>query len=170
MSTPFSFGDLLALSRQSWIKQLTRRLDDLGYRDYRPTDSAAARLLDAGPLSVGQLGWLLGVTRQAARKVIQGLEDRGLATVEPDESDGRKSNAVLTPLGRKYAAAIISVVEELNAKVASSVSPDDFAVAGAVLRSVLADAWELERANLLVPPLGDGAADRQTEPYAAAGG
>ena len=37
-------------------------------------------MLWQGPLPVGRLGAGLGVTRQAARKVADGLEQRGYAT------------------------------------------------------------------------------------------
>jgi hypothetical protein len=73
----YRFGDLLALTRQSWLGQMSGRLQRLGYADYRRSDAAALRTLLRGPLPVGQLGTVLGVTRQAVRKVADGLEQRG---------------------------------------------------------------------------------------------
>src|SRR6202451_1931875 len=122
-STPtYRFGDLLALTRQSWLGQLTSRLERLGYADYRRTDAAAVRMLWGGPLPVGQLGPGLGVTRQAARKVADGLEQRGYATTERDSRHTRQLNITLTQLGRDYAVAVISVIAELNREVAARVS------------------------------------------------
>ena len=146
-STPtYRFGDLLALTRQSWLGQMTSRLERLGYVDYRRSDAAALRMLWRDPLPVGRLGTGLGVTRQAARKVADGLEQRGYATTERDSRDTRQLNVTLTQLGREYARAITAVIEELNREVAGRVSPDQLAAADTVLRAALFDDSARQRA------------------------
>jgi len=70
------------------------------------------------------------VTRQAARKVADGLEQRGYATTERDSRDTRQLNVTLTQLGRDYARAITAVISELNREVAGRVSPDQLAAGG----------------------------------------
>ena len=103
-STPtYRFGDLVALARLSWLGQMTSRLERLGYAGYRRGDSAVLRMLLPDPLPVGRLGAGLGVTRQAARKVADALEQRGYATTERDSRDTRQLNVTLTQLGRDYA-------------------------------------------------------------------
>jgi DNA-binding MarR family transcriptional regulator len=148
----YRFGDLLALTRQSWVGQMTSRLDRLGYPDYRRSDAGAVRMLFLGPLPVGQLGAVLGVTRQAARKVADGLEQRGYATTERDTRDTRQLNVTLTPAGRRYARAIAAVVWELNLEVAARVSPAELAAADAVLRAALFDDSTRQRASRVPPP------------------
>jgi len=138
-STPYRFGDLLALARQSWIRQMSAGLAAAGYADYRRSDAGAVRLLQRGPRSIGQLGEALGITRQAARKVAAGLEQRGLATVRRDERDGRQFNIALTASGDGYAEAIRAVINNLNRGLTGKVTPDQLAAADAVLRAVLAD-------------------------------
>src|SRR5579863_5369560 len=113
----YRFGDLLALTRQSWIGQMTSRLERLGYADYRRSDAAALPMLWRSSLAVGRLGAGLGVTRQAARKVADGLQQRGYATTERDSRDTRQLNVTLTQLGRDYALAVIAVIAELNREV-----------------------------------------------------
>jgi Transcriptional regulators len=137
-STPaYRFGDLLALARQSWITQLAAGLAALGYPDYRRSDSAAARLLRRGPMPVGRLGDALGVTRQAARKVVSGLEGRGFAEVRRDQADARQRNVLLTAEGEAYADALGRVIDRLNRAVARRVTPEELVAADAVLRAVL---------------------------------
>jgi DNA-binding MarR family transcriptional regulator len=154
-STPtYRFGDLLALTRQSWLGQMTSRLERLGYADYRRSDAGALRMLWRDPLPVGQLGAGLGVTRQAARKVADALEQRGYATTERDSRDTRQLKVTLTQLGRDYARAITAVIEELNREVAGRVSPSQLAAADAVLRSALFDDSARQRASRLPPPPG----------------
>ena len=151
---PYRFGDLLALTRQSWIGQISSRLELLGHVDYRPSDAGALRMLWQGPLSVGRLGESLGVTRQAARKVADGLEQRGYAMTERDSRDTRQLNITLTQLGRDYALAIILIIRELNREVAEQVSPAELAAADTVLRAALFDDSARQRASRIPRPPG----------------
>ena len=151
-TSTYRFGDLLALTRQSWLGQMSGRLQRLGYADYRRSDAAALRTLLRGPLPVGRLGTVLGVTRQAARKVADGLEQRGFATTERDSRDTRQLNVTLTPAGQDYARAITAVIEELNREVARRVNPAQLAAADAVLRAALFDDSARQRAGRLPPP------------------
>ena len=154
-STPaYRFGDLVALARLSWVGQMTSRLERLGYAGFRRGDAAVMRVLWPGPLPVGRLGAGLGVTRQAARKIIDALEQRGYATTERDSRDTRQLNVTLTPVGRDYARAVIAVTEELNREVAGRVSQAQLAAADTVLRAALFDDSARQRAGQLPPPPG----------------
>ena len=148
----YRFGDLVALVRWSWLGQMTSRLERLGYAGYRRGDAAVLRMLLPDPLPVGRLGAGLGVTRQAARKVADALEQRGYATTERDSRDTRQLNVTLTQLGRDYARAVTAVVEELNREVAGRVSPDQLTAADTVLRAALFDDSARQRASRLPPP------------------
>jgi DNA-binding MarR family transcriptional regulator len=151
-STPYPLGDILALARQSWLNQMASRLAILGYPDYRRSDSAAIRLLRRGPASIGELGALLGVTRQAGRKVADGLRQRGFATTDRDPLDSRQVNVTLTPAGREYARAVAGVIEELNREVAGQVNGGDLAAADRVLRAAMFDRSTQFRAGHLPRP------------------
>jgi DNA-binding MarR family transcriptional regulator len=154
-STPtYRFGDLVALARLSWVGQMTSRLEGLGYPGFRRGDAAVMRVLSRGPLPVGHLGAALGVTRQAARKVADGLEQRGYATTERDSRDTRQLNVTLTPAGRDYARAVTAVTEQLNQEVAARVSPAQLAAADTVLRAAMFDDSARQRASQLPPPPG----------------
>jgi DNA-binding MarR family transcriptional regulator len=148
----YAFGDLLALTRQSWIGEMARRLAARGYPEYRRSDAAATRLLRRSPLPVGQLGTGLGVTRQAARKVADGLQHRGYATTERDPRDSRQVNVTLTSAGREYAQAVVAVIEELNREVSRRTDPVQLAAADSALRAALFDECARQRADRLAPP------------------
>jgi len=135
-SRPQLFGDLLALARQAWVREMADRLERRGHCDYRRSDAGAMRLLARRPMPIGGLGAALGVTRQAARKMVAGLEQRGYARLERDAHDSRRLNIVLTPTGTAYARAVTDVVEELNRELADRVDADELRVAGEVLRVV----------------------------------
>jgi DNA-binding MarR family transcriptional regulator len=136
-TAPYLFGDLLALARQSWVHEMARRLERLGYAEYRRSDAAVMRLLRRGPVPIGQLGAVIGVTRQAARKVAEGLAQRNYARTERDPHDSRKLNVVLTPWGESYAHAVFEVIGALNRELRQRVDPAELLAAEAVLRAVI---------------------------------
>lgn len=153
-ATPYRFGDLLALARRSWILRMVSELQARGFSDYRASDAATVRLLTAGPAPVGHLGTVLGVTRQAARKVARGLEERGYAATSPDAQDARKLNIALTPAGRDYAEAIIQVIGTLNQALTARVTPGHLAAADTVLRASIDHDGLLRIARRIPPPGG----------------
>ena len=139
-ATPiYRFGDLLGLARRSWVKKVARELEARGFPEYRLSDAGSVRLLFVAPRTVGELGELLGVTRQAARKVAANLEARGYATVAPDPNDARKLNVTLTEAGRAYGRAIAEVIARLNWALALRVAPEQLQAADAVLRALIDD-------------------------------
>ncbi|MGH3232289.1 MAG: MarR family winged helix-turn-helix transcriptional regulator [Streptosporangiaceae bacterium] len=149
---PYLFGDLLALARLSWVRQMAARLGQLGYPDYRRSDAAALRLLRRGPVPVGRLGAGLGVTRQAARKVADGLEQRDYARTERDARDSRVLNVVLTTAGTAYAQAVTEVIQTLNREFCQRVDPAQLADADTVLRAVLTGDSALRDAAAAIRP------------------
>jgi len=132
------FGDVLARARLTWVRQMAARLGRLGYDDYRRTDAIVCRILLRGPVPIGRLGTALGVTRQAARKIVEGLEQRTYVVTERDGVDGRRLNAKLTPTGTHYAQAVVGVIEDLNGLLTARVEPDELATALSVLGQVIA--------------------------------
>jgi len=149
---PYLFGDLLALARLSWVRQMAARLDQLGYPDYRRSDAAALRLLRSGPVPVGRLGAGLGVTRQAALKIADGLEQRHYVRTERDARDSRVLNVVLTTAGTAYAQAMTEVIQTLNREFRQRVDPAQLAAADTVLRAVLAGDSALRDAAAAIRP------------------
>ena len=145
-TTPYLFGDLLALARLSWVRQMAARLERLGHPDYRRSDAAVLRLLRRGPLPVGRLGSVLGVSRQAARKVVDGLERRGYAGTERDARDSRRLNVVLTPRGEAYARAVVDVIEAINHELTERVDPVQLAAAEEVLWAAIGGETEGRKA------------------------
>jgi len=109
-----------------------------GYDDYRPSDAAVFRRLLRGPAPVGRLVGVLGVSRQAARKIVEGLEQRGFVTTGRDTADARRVIVSLTPPGEAYARSVVEVVETLNRALTRQVDPDDLAAARGVLLAVIA--------------------------------
>jgi DNA-binding MarR family transcriptional regulator len=94
-------------------------------------------MLLRGPLPIGSLGRVLGVTRQAARKVARQLHQRGYATTASDPDDARKVIVVATAQGQAYARAMVEVIASLNQTLAELVNPDQLIAADIVLRATI---------------------------------
>ena len=92
----------------------------------------------------------LGITRQAARKVADGLGERDYARTERDARDSRKLNIVLTTRGELYAGAVVEVIEALNAELRDRVDLSQLKAADAVLRAAIADDEAARRIATLV--------------------
>jgi DNA-binding MarR family transcriptional regulator len=127
------------MGRQSWVDQLTGRLAELGFGGYRRTDAAVMRMLVRAAVPIGKLGSSLGVTRQAARKIVTGLEQRRYVRTERGPVDSRQLNATLTSLGEDYARALVAVMDELNHAISLRVTHQQMLGADAVLRAVIGE-------------------------------
>ena len=151
-SPPYRFGNLLALARRSWIEHVRARMQEAGFPGYRRSDAGILALLLQRPLAIGQLGEALGVSRQAARQLADGLVERGYASFGTDQADSRRTLVVLTPNGKVYGRAIWAAQDALNETVRSRVSEADLAAADAVLRAVFPDGAARQRVDERLPP------------------
>ena len=141
------------MARQSWVDQMATMLAELGFKGYRRTDAAVMRMLIRAPVPIGRLGASLGVTRQAARKIVAGLEQRRYVRTERGQHDSRQLNAELTPLGEEYARAVVTVIDELNREISLRVTHEHMVGADAVFRAVIGEneTWGAV-ARRLAPP------------------
>jgi DNA-binding MarR family transcriptional regulator len=159
-TSAYRFGDLLAITREFWVREMVNELAAAGFADYRRSDAALVRLLMRGPRSVGRIGDALEVSRQAARKLVRGLEERGYARSETSPEDARRLDVSLTARGEEFGRAIRVAVEVLNERVADRVTPAQLRAADAVLRAALPDDHALQLAARLVPPPTDEVNER----------
>lgn len=108
-----------------------------GYDDYRPSDAAVFRRLLPGSIPVGEVTAAFGASRQAARKVVAGLERRGYVSTERDSTDARRLVVSLTPSGQVYARAVVEVIESVNQELTDRVDSEHLAAARVVLLEVI---------------------------------
>jgi DNA-binding MarR family transcriptional regulator len=146
------------MARQSWVNQMATRLAELGFSGYRRTDAAVTRRLLRSPVPIGMLGASLGVTRQAARKIVAGLEQRGYVRTVRGEHDSRQLNSELTPLGEEFARAVVTVIDELNHQISLRVTHQEMLGADAVLRAVIGEneTWGRIARHMAPPPARPG--------------
>lgn len=115
---------------------MTSRLADGGFYDYRVSDALALRWLNHGALPFATFTAALGVSRQSARKVVEGLVERNFATMQSDRDDARRRVVELTNQGRAYAQTVVSAVHTLNDELGEKIDREQLGAALSVLTYV----------------------------------
>jgi DNA-binding MarR family transcriptional regulator len=127
------FGLLLAQAFNAYIEHLHRELAHRGFSDLRPAFGLALRALHERPRTLTALAGELGVTKQAAAKVVVELEGRSLIEREPSPEDGRATLLRLSPRGRSLVAAAIRIGDAVERDLGRNLGDD----AAAHLRAAL---------------------------------
>lgn len=144
------FGLLLAQALNRYVAHLHRRLGAEGFADLRPTFGLPLRALRARPRSLTELARELGVTKQAAAKVVGELEQRRLVRREPSPADGRATLLRLSRRGQALVAAAIEIGDAVERDLAAELGADAAAGLRAGLERLAHD-----------PPWGAGPAARR---------
>ena len=103
------------------IDELHERLAGVGWPRVRPMWGFVLLALRDRPRNIGDVGELLGVTKQAAAKVVASLVDEGLVERREDPGDRRVAVLGLTPDGHRFLAdaeAAYQAIEDGWAQVA----------------------------------------------------
>jgi DNA-binding MarR family transcriptional regulator len=127
------FGLLLAQALNSYAEHLHRELGKRGFADLRPTFGLPLRALHERPRTLTELASELGVSKQAAAKVVGEMERRALIQREPSPDDGRATLLRLSPRGRRLVAAAV----EIGNAVEADLGPGLGAAGAAGLRTAL---------------------------------
>jgi DNA-binding MarR family transcriptional regulator len=105
---------LLAMAYRSLIDDLHLRLHDRGWHDVRPAFGFLLLAARAGPVTVGELAELLGVTKQAASKLAAAMETAGYLTQGTGEHDNRRRPFRLSPRGAELLRDVEEIYGELE--------------------------------------------------------
>ena len=132
---------LVALAGTAANQYLLRRLHEQGYNGVRTSHGYVIQnLIDEAP-TVGELAARLGVTQQAASKVVVEMEGMGLVTRVPDSTDSRVRRVTLTSHGEALLTAGRKARAELERAVAAEVG--DLAAAKRAVLSLLEHTGDL---------------------------
>jgi DNA-binding MarR family transcriptional regulator len=132
---------LASLAGAAANRHLLRRLHDDGYVGVRTSHGYVIQnLIDETP-TVGELADRLGVTQQAASKVVGEMEGMGLVTRDPDPSDSRVRRVTLTAHGQALLTAGRTARADLEGAVAANIG--DLAAAKQALLGLLEETGDL---------------------------
>lgn len=101
---PRALGGALQRAWVGYQRRLDAAMAAAGF-DRRFPDGRVLRLCARSDhVTASQIGRELGISRQAAGKIVSVLRDRGYVHLGPSPSDGREKIVTLAPLAREYLA------------------------------------------------------------------
>lgn len=106
---------LLAMALRAMVDELHRRLESAGWGHARPLWGFVLLAVRDDPRTVSEIGGLLGVTKQAAAKVVAGLADDGLIDEHGDPSDRRAKRISLSGKGHRFLVEVEEIYADLEA-------------------------------------------------------
>jgi DNA-binding MarR family transcriptional regulator len=128
---------LFAMAFRSLIDALHARLQGTDVADLRPACGFVLLAARDGVPGVGDVAALMGTTKQAASKLIDGMEADGYVQRVPDADDARARRIRLTPRGRSALRTVEAVYAELEAEWARVVGAERLEGLRADLETVL---------------------------------
>ncbi|GAA1238352.1 MarR family winged helix-turn-helix transcriptional regulator [Oryzihumus leptocrescens] len=117
----FELPLLLFAGFRALIDQLHERLAEQGHPDLRPSHGFAMQAIGRQGASASEVGRRLGVSKQAAGKTIERLEDLGYVARVDDPVDARRRLVRLTDRGVDALSRSAAIFEELRSGWAGTV-------------------------------------------------
>ena len=114
----------LLLGFRSLIADLHAELARQGHPDMRPMHGFVFQAIGPVGITAAELGRRIGVSKQAAGKTIDSLEQLGYVRRERDSRDQRQKIVVLTDRGFDALARSARIFEDLRADWASRIGRD----------------------------------------------
>ena len=118
-------------SLQRTLREYNRRLIEglhaRGFTDFSPAFPALLSNVDVAGTPIGVAAKRAGVSRQAVGQLVREVERCGYARREPSPTDARVTIIRFTPRGRRLLAAVLTLVDEIEAELARHVASGEFA-------------------------------------------
>lgn len=114
---------LLFSGFRSIMDEVHDELTKHGFGDVRPAHGFAMQAIGPDGATATELGRRLGVSKQAAGKTAERLEDLGLATRATDAGDHRRKLIRLTPLGIKALTLSVETMDSIRARWDRNLGP-----------------------------------------------
>jgi len=105
---------LFAIAYRQLIDSLHGRLQARGWTDVRPAFGFVLLAARDQPTSVTELAGLMGITKQAASKLVDAMISGGYIHRGTDPQDGRQRPVSLTGRGEELLSAVEQVYAELE--------------------------------------------------------
>ncbi len=112
----FELPMLLFAGFRSIIDELHAELARRGHPDLRPAHGFALQAIGLGGATAAEAGRRLGISKQAAGKTIDRLEELGYVHRYGDESDRRRKLARLTPRGIAALAMSAMIFNDIRSR------------------------------------------------------
>jgi DNA-binding MarR family transcriptional regulator len=127
---------LLFAAFRGLIDELHSELALRGHPGLRPAHGFALQAIAAAPISAADLGRVLGVSKQAAGKTIDRLDELGYVTRTVDRSDTRRRTVALTETGSDVLRQSAEIFDELRERWQAKLGSEAVADVESHLRAV----------------------------------
>ena len=128
-------GRLLAMAFSAVVEELHERLERRGWGPTRPLWGFVLLALRDEPRSISEVAVLLGISKQAAGKVVDGLTAAGLVERAANAADRRATSISLTKRGSRFLADVETIYTEIEARWVKAIGARRLTA----LRTALAD-------------------------------
>ena len=132
----FELPLLLFAGFRTLIDALHAELAAQGHPGVRPAYGFAMQAIGLNGATASEVGRRLGISKQAAGKTIDRLEQLGYVERAADARDARRKLVRLTPLGIDALARSAAIFEDLRAQWAGRLGPDRLRELEADLRAM----------------------------------
>lgn len=122
-TTPVPLARLLTMASRHLIDALHERLRRAGWTDVRPSYGFVLLAVRDAAVTTTELATLLGVSKQAASKLVDAMIDGGFVQRVTDD-DRRLRRITLAPRGHDLLRAVEAIYGELEASWAESIGTD----------------------------------------------
>jgi DNA-binding MarR family transcriptional regulator len=112
---------LFAIAYRALIDDLHDELRLRGWIDVRPAFGFVLLAASDAPTTSTELAALMGISKQAASKVVDAMEDSGYVERKAGAVDGRQRLVHLTPRGRRLLAAVEQIYDDLETRWAEMI-------------------------------------------------
>ena len=129
----------LLLGFRTLIDDLHAELVKQGHPEMRPMHGFVFQAIGPEGTTAVELGRRLGVSKQAAGKTVDALEQLGYVRREPDRRDHRQKIVRLTARGYDALARSALIFDELRARWASELGPERLRALESDLRTMTGD-------------------------------
>ncbi len=120
----FELPLLLLAGFRALIDQLHSELARYGHPNMRPAYGFTMQAIGLDGATASEVGRRLGVSKQAAGKTVDHLEELGYAERVPDAADGRRKLVRLTPRGIEALRLSAMIFDDLRARWAAALGAD----------------------------------------------
>lgn len=139
--SPIPLARLLAMAYRHLIDKLHARLAADGYTDVRPAFGYVLLAVREKPTTGADIALLLGVTKQAASKLVDAMERGGYVSRQAHGDDARAKEIAITARGRAFLVKVESIYRELEGEWAQVTSKKRVEALRDDLRTILEAAY-----------------------------
>jgi len=109
------------MAYRQMIDGLHGRLPAAGFTDVRPSYGFVLLAVRKRPTTIVDLAALLGVSKQAASKLVGAMDDAGYVRLTTDANDARAKNIALAPRGVKLLKTVEAIYSDLESEWAATI-------------------------------------------------